>query len=119
MDALDTVPQRAPCPSRADLAAFSGGDLPPPALEAIAGHLAGCPQCLTTLETLARGAASTLRDLRGSLQDTVPDPFADEPEYRRMEGAAITLYSSWTEPRPGDAATPELTPPFALGQYQV
>jgi hypothetical protein len=121
MTSLDTVPAGTPCPSRQDLAAFNGGDLPAPVIEAIAEHLSRCPRCVSALGTLAGHESNTLASLRRSLREPVPDPFAADPEYRRMEDAAITLYSTkltpWPWPDAAPAAVP--TPPFTLGQYHV
>jgi tRNA A-37 threonylcarbamoyl transferase component Bud32 len=121
MDSLDNLPGGALCPSRKDLAAFSRGDLPLRTLEAIAEHLSRCPRCLSALGTVAEDESSTLRELRRSLQEPVLDPFAADPEYRRMEDAVIALYPAGRTPDPwlNDAPAPDLTPPFALGQYQV
>jgi eukaryotic-like serine/threonine-protein kinase len=121
MNSLDDLPGGVLCPSQKDLVAFSSGDLPTQALEAIAEHLSRCPRCLSALGTMTDDASSTLRDLRRALHEPVPDPFADDPEYRRMADAVITLYPArrTTDQWLNDAPAPELTPPFALGQYQV
>jgi hypothetical protein len=121
MTSLNTVPAGAPCPSRQDLAAFNGGDLPAPVIEAIAEHLSRCPRCVSALGTLAGHESNTLASLRRSLREPVPDPFAADPEYRRMEDAALTLYSTQLTPWPWPDAAPAAvpTPPFTLGQYQV
>jgi hypothetical protein len=121
MDSLETVAVGPSCPCRRDLIAFSSGELSSRALEAVAEHLGRCPQCLSALGTLGKHESGTLRELRHSLREPAPDPFADDPEYHRMERAAITLYSAGLTPPPWpDAApAPDLTPPFTLGQYQV
>jgi hypothetical protein len=121
MDSLDNLARGVACPSQQDLVAFSNGALPPQVLEAIAEHLSRCPRCLSALGTVAEGESSTIRDLRRSLREPVSDPFADDPEYRRMEDAVITLCPTerTSDPWPNDDPGPELTPPFALGQYQV
>jgi hypothetical protein len=121
MSPLDNLAAETPCPSRKELVAFSSGDLPPPALESITEHVSRCPRCLSALGTVAEEGSSTLRELRRALQGPVADRFADDPEYRRMEVAAITRPPTGDTPRPrlSDASTPDLKPPFTLGQYQV
>jgi serine/threonine protein kinase len=109
------------CPSRNDLAAFSRGDLPPAALEAIAEHLSACAHCLTTVESLAEDEPSGFRDFRRWLQGADPVCSAADPEYRRMEQAVLAASCAEREPQSldNDVPAPVPTPPFALGQYQV
>jgi RNA polymerase sigma factor (sigma-70 family) len=121
MDSLDNLPGGALCPGRKDLAAFNRGDLPPEALDAIGEHLSRCPRCLRALGAVAGDDSSAVRDLRRSLQEPAPDSFAADPEYRRMQDAALRLSPAGGAPDPwlSDAPGPDLTPPFALGQYQI
>jgi hypothetical protein len=80
--------QRGPgCPSRQELEAFGRGTLSDGALDALAGHFAGCPACAAALQALEAGDA-LLDRLRRPEQ---ADPFSDEPEAMRLEALAEAL----------------------------
>src|SRR5262245_38100677 len=121
MGSRDNLPAPTSCPSWWQLVAYSSGDLPPAALEAITEHVSGCPRCLSALGEAADEASSTLRELRRARREPAADPFGHDPEYRRMEAAAITgaLVGPTPRPWPGDAPSTDLKPPFTLGQYRV
>src|SRR5271165_6113770 len=80
---MDKLPHAANCPNRADLVAFSRGQLPEPALETIANHIAGCPACETSMgELLAE-------DTFGALPAVGAKPhFIDESACHRLEATA-------------------------------
>jgi WD40 repeat protein len=57
--------ERDQCPSRAELAAFSLGDLPETVLEEIAAHLDRCPRCEDTARALDQVSDGLITSLRG------------------------------------------------------
>src|SRR5262245_30524378 len=82
------------CPSRQELRAFNEGRLAAERGEAIAGHVATCPDCESALRDLTERdeVGQFLRALTSASPATAsaglapPNPFAGDPEYQRMEG---------------------------------
>jgi serine/threonine protein kinase len=71
----------ADCPTEHELTAFNLGDLPGPALDAIAEHLDGCQRCEQRLQQLERDADDVLAALRHAadtprteISDGTPSP---------------------------------------------
>src|SRR5262249_20297166 len=84
-----------PCPSKAELAHFSRGELPPGERDACAHHVGVCPACAALLSTL-----------RGSPR---------KPYDSVQEGRATVPYRVGRVPDPA----PALPPPGAEGPWQL
>jgi serine/threonine protein kinase len=117
---FDDYPTRAVgCPSREELAAFSGGRLTAGQLEGISRHLAGCARCETLLLEIADDSESIVKDLRRYLQS---EPQAETPECRQMEARARAIsVGAFAAGAPGDASARSAAPPVPrqVGQYRI
>jgi serine/threonine protein kinase len=118
MDSLSNKPGGVACPDREVLIAFNCGDLPPRVLEVISDHLFACPRCLSALASVA-DEKGTLEGLRDTLKESATDPFAADPEYRRMERQAYRLFGTETHILGPGETTPERAPLRVLGHYQI
>jgi serine/threonine protein kinase len=120
MNSSENLTSGTACPSEEDLLAFSSGNMPPDSLERIGDHLLRCAPCLSALAAVEM-EESGFRTLRLSLTEPAQASFAEDPEYQRMEDHAIQLFASATalHPEGKDSYSPGMTPPRALGQYQI
>src|SRR5262245_42530759 len=75
------------CPDRGELAAFQAGRLDEGRLEAVAGHLAACGQCLRTLDSLPEAEAVVSR-LRRLLPQPAP---SRDPECEYLAAIARVI----------------------------
>lgn len=67
------MPALATCPTRADLAAFVLGRVPPPGSDEMAQHIEGCPACVAALADL-RTPDTLVESLQGTSVSDPPDP---------------------------------------------
>jgi serine/threonine protein kinase len=110
-------PGGPPCPSRADLAGFREGRLRRESIDSIGAHLSSCPACERLLQEMDADSDALTQNLR-ALGTGLANPFADDPEYLRMELVARRFASTaYAESHIQPLAEPDR--PALLGVYQL
>ncbi|MDX1947946.1 MAG: LamG-like jellyroll fold domain-containing protein [Pirellulaceae bacterium] len=95
------------CPSRDELAHFLHGELPEPALDAVAGHLGECPSCQTTVEKLEQ--EDTL--IGGLRQPAAANSAEQQPECRGAVAKVVAMQPAEAKSQAFQAAETPTTPP--------
>jgi serine/threonine protein kinase len=83
----------------------------------LAAHLEHCARCAAVLEIAAAEGDSVDRLMRA--WPGIANPFADEPEYRRMAHRIKDDLPAAENASAGDADAPGQAAPVALGSYQL
>jgi hypothetical protein len=123
MGPADRSEPRGTCPDRETLLAFSQSSLDLPALDALADHLAACPDCASRLRQLD-DSSPLVRAYRRPPRGVVT---IDESGQARLESRALTEGRSDETPPPVRALSPfspgpagcEPLPPSRVGRYQI
>ena len=100
----------AACPDLDELSALASGHLSDDRLEVLSRHLEGCPDCLSSLESLGGDPLSL--DLRRPYED----PYSDEPGLHKAQERVRAMGNSQAAPFAGFDAD---ALPSSLGAYEI